>query len=1153
MNRHQTRTRGLLAGSIALSAVAGLAVTASPPSSAAPAGASATGQVSQDRGFSAADFADPRKDSRPSFYWYWTGNVTPEVVDAQMAEMRDKGVYEAVLFPYGGEKMQPAFLTPEWFDIVEHVLRTAQRTGMRIWLFNDSNFPSGKAGGVIANGGKVGDREVQARPELRLKALQRSTRVVEGPATVDPAESSGLSVEGGRLIVDGSLREGAHPIAGGAAWDDYTVTGKAGFTASGVQLMVRSSADGSKGYLVDVDVKGRASVWRLDGETRTQLTTGVPTPGFSPRREQTISVTVTGDQIQPVINKTVQPAAHDATYPTGSAAVSAEFGGVGVEDAVEGLQRVQWADLTVTGADGSELWSQAFEDSEAIGDFGGPLIRLDGAVAASARPAGSTDGEDLVELTPKLEDGSWQVPAGRWQIDTFESVTLVDDTSGYHRGYLNLLDPRATDALLDTVQGEYLRRFGWAMGSVVPGFWDDEPFISSAEPWPFKRLPWSSGLADLIDQAGATPGVAFTAAADELGRTGEEYSGAYWRAVNDAFATNYYQRQAAWMEDHGLKLITNPLLDEEGPQQRMHSTGDLAKNNQYAQVPGTDMITEDYQAGHQTMLVRNAASAAHQSGAERALVEVFGNSGWDVAPDFMRATVGALATRGANSTALHAMWTDEKQVYFAPPFGPVNPYWDAMGDVDAWIGRVMEMGRGESLARTAVIQPQRAAEQTRTTDTEHRLDANLSGAAYALERGQVDFDLLSDGALSGDPHTRYQGRTRLGRLEVGEASYSMLVLPETTVLDLETAQRLQRFVLAGGRLVAVGELPRLEARGRTQALARELDTLFGRAGTGWSRHGLGRVALVPDTETLGDLAAAAGVAAADLSPAAPAVRVIRTEREGEVAFLINNESDQTVTTNATLPVDGVPELWDPRTGTTEVATAYDESGLGRTTVPLDLDPYETLAVVFERGTKASPHLLGDQPAESVTATRHGLDATMVLPEPGTSELTGRDGLRTYRGEVTVTDALTPIALDGPWSVRLDREGESEQTRPLGSWTDLDPRFSGSAVYRTSVDLTDQDLADRRMMLDLGEVHDIAKVSVNGTVLPRALWAPYVVDVTDALRAGGNTIEVRVTNTLLNERGKANQVPPTSGLLGPVSLRPQAVVVAHLERRLPGRP
>lgn len=1136
------RLTGLLVGTVALATSLALGTVPADPAVATQA---ATETSSQARGFDPAAFADPPRDSRPAFYWYWTGDVTPDVVDAQMAEMRDKGVYEAVLFPYGGDKMQPAFFTEAWFDIVEHVLREAQRTGMRIWLFNDSNFPSGKAGGIIANGGKVGDKTYEPSPELRLKALQRSTRVVEGPATIDPAESSGLGVEGGRLVVDAAIREGAHPISSGANWRDYTATGKVTLTASGAQLVVRASEDGSRGYLVDVDVKGKASVWRLDGGSRTRLTTGVNTPGFSPRREQTISVTVSGDRIQPIINKTVQPAAVDATYATGAPAVSAEFGGVGIEDAVEGLQRVQWNDLSVTDPAGAALWSRTFDGSEAIGDFGGPLVRLKNTVAAAARPTGSTDGGDLVELTPNLEDGSWTVPAGRWQVDTFAHTTLVDDTSGYHRGYLDLLDPDATDRLLEVVQGEYLRRFGWAMGSVVPGFWDDEPFISSAEPWPFKRLAWSDGLADLIEEAGGSPGVVFTAASDQLGRTGEQYAGTYWRAVNDAFATNYYQRQAAWMGEHGLQLITNPLLDEEGPQQRMHSTGDLAKNNQYAQVPGTDMITTDYTAGRQTTLVRNAASAAHQSGAERALVEMFGNSGWGVAPEYMHATIGALATRGANFTALHAMWTDEKQVYFAPPFGPASTYWDAMGDVDAWIGRVMEVGRGDSLARTALVQPQRAAEQTRTTDAEHQLDDHFSGAAFALERGQVDFDLVSDGSLSGDPGTRYQARSDDGVLKVGEASYRMLVLPTTPVLDLETARTLKKFVRGGGRVAAVGPLPELEAGGRTAELDRELRSLFGGASSGWTRHGDGHVAVVADADALGGLAASAGVSAAELSPAAPAVRVLRTSRDGDVAFLVNNESDQAVATSATLPVDGVPEIWDPRDGSTEVAATYDEGGRKETTVPLRLDPYETLAIVFERGTRPGAHLVGDQVAESVTRSGKTLEATVLVDEPGTTTLTGTDGQRTYRGEATVTDPLHPIALEGPWTVKLEREGESEQTRPLGSWTTIDPRFSGSATYRTSVDVTAADLAGRRMLLDLGEVRDIAQVTVNGVVLPRAMWRPYVIDATEALRAGANTIEVRVTNTLLNQRGKANQVPPTSGLLGPVSLRPRAVAVAEL--------
>lgn len=1136
---------GRLASVTAAATITALALTiAATPTGTAAAGpgeAASTAQRSE-RGFDPAAFADPPKDSRPSVYWYWTGTVTPEVVDTQMAELRDKGIHEAVLFPYGGPGMKPAYFTEAWFDIVEHVLREAERTGMRIWLFNDSNFPSGKAGGIIANGGTVGDTTYEPSPELRLKALQRSTRVVEGPTTIDPNESSGLSTAEGRLVVEAAIREGAHPLVAGQGWTDYTVSGKVRLTASGAQMVVRSSADGTRGYLVDVDVKGRASVWRLDGEERTKLTTGVPSPGFHPRNEQTITVKVSGDTIAPVINKTVQPVAVDATYAAGAPAVSAEYGGVGVQDAVEGLQRVTWNNLNVTDPAGAELWASTFDFGEDVAAFGGPLVRIDGAVAAAARQVDSNDGADLVELTPELEHGSWTVPAGRWQVDTYGKAILTDDSSGYHRGYLDLLDPVATDRLFEVAQGEYVRRFGWAMGTVVPGFWDDEPFISSAEPWPFKRLPWSASLDALVREAGSTPGVAYTAAFDELGRRGEEYSGAYWRAVNDAFATNYYQRQATWMEDRGLQLITNPLLDEDSPQKRMHSTGDLSKNNQYAQVPGTDMITTDYTPGQQTTLGRNAAAAMHLSGGDRALSEVFGNSGWDVAPEFMHATIGGLATRGVNSFALHALWTDEQQVFFAPPFGPASTFWDAMGDVDAWIGRVSEMARGESLAQTVLLQPQRAAEQTRTSDAEHRLDADLSGTAYALERGQVDFDMVSDGSFSGDPHTRFHAEAQQGELQIGDASYRMVVVPRTPVLDLETVRTLQDFVGTGGHVAVVGPLPTHEARGRDVEMTDALGSLFEGATGGWSRRGAGRVAIVPDVGALEALAEDAGVTAAELSPAVDTVRVLRTGRGNDVAYLVNNESGESVSTEASLPTEGVPEMWDPRTGTTDAFTTYDEAGPGETAVPLELDPYETVAVVFEEGTKVEPHLVGDMVAESVETVRNTIEANLVVRRPGPFDVRGQFHGKTYRGRATVTDTLEPIQLDGPWTLRLEREGETVRPTELGSWTATDPTFSGSGVYQTSLNLGERELVDRKMLLDLGDVRELAQVTVNGTVLPRALWAPYVVDVTEALRPGANTIEVRVTNTLLNRRSKN---PPPSGLLGPVTLRPQAVVEATL--------
>jgi hypothetical protein len=88
-----------------------------------------------------------------------------------------------------------------------------------------------------------------------------------------------------------------------------------------------------------------------------------------------------------------------------------------------------------------------------------------------------------------------------------------------------------------------------------------------------------------------------------------------------------------------------------------------------------------------------------------------------------------------------------------------------------------------------------------------------------------------------------------------------------------------------------------------------------------------------------------------------------------------------------------------------------------------------------------------------------------------------------------------------------------------------------------------DLDGRRVLLDLGEVRDVARVSVNGKELAPLVWAPFVTDVTGLLRPGRNLLAVRVANTLSNERNK----PLPSGLLGPVTLRFKRRVTAVLDR------
>ena len=107
---------------------------------------------------------------------------------------------------------------------------------------------------------------------------------------------------------------------------------------------------------------------------------------------------------------------------------------------------------------------------------------------------------------------------------------------------------------------------------------------------------------------------------------------------------------------------------------------------------------------------------------------------------------------------------------------------------------------------------------------------------------------------------------------------------------------------------------------------------------------------------------------------------------------------------------------------------------------------------------------------------------------------------------------------------------------LQSWTEsADTKyFSGTGIYETTFNLASR-LYDpnKRWVLDLGEMKNIAEVELNGKVVGVDWIAPYEVDITEALRTGKNDLRIKVTNTLINYVTSMDAVPPV-----PEALRPR---------------
>ena len=113
----------------------------------------------------------------------------------------------------------------------------------------------------------------------------------------------------------------------------------------------------------------------------------------------------------------------------------------------------------------------------------------------------------------------------------------------------------------------------------------------------------------------------------------------------------------------------------------------------------------------------------------------------------------------------------------------------------------------------------------------------------------------------------------------------------------------------------------------------------------------------------------------------------------------------------------------------------------------------------------------------------------------------------------------PAELKGPWQVELDSPVDTKRALTLPALVDLAKHaddavkhFSGTASYLHTFQLADP---PSRLLLDLGRVHDLARVVVNGRDLGVLWQAPFTLDIGPALKPGANRIEIAVTNTWHN--------------------------------------
>ena len=319
--------------------------------------------------------------------------------------------------------------------------------------------------------------------------------------------------------------------------------------------------------------------------------------------------------------------------------------------------------------------------------------------------------------------------------------------------------------------------------------------------------------------------------------------------------------------------------------------------------------------------------------------------------------------------------------------------------------------------------------------------------------------------------------------------YRMMVLPDSTTMTVEVLRKLRKLVGDGMTLVGpkpeaapgLTDYPRCDQE--VKALAAELwgacdgktvtEHAVGKGRVVWGitpRELLARAGIKPDFSCAGE------------KPDSFIDWIHRSVAGGEIYFVANRLS-RTQKTTCTFRVGGMrPELWDPVTGTMRELPEFDDKD-GLTSVPLQLDPYESAFVVFQKRSQRNQ-----------------------VKRPNFPEL------------------KTVQEIAGEWQVTFDpRWGGPGQLifEKLDDWItrpeDGIKLYSGTAIHHKTFTFAGGAGNRAPLYLSLGSVKYIARVKLNGKDLGIVWTAPWRVEISAAVMTGTNELEIDVINLWPNRR------------------------------------
>ncbi|PKG21758.1 glycosylhydrolase-like jelly roll fold domain-containing protein [Niallia nealsonii] len=710
------------------------------------------------------------------------------------------------------------------------------------------------------------------------------------------------------------------------------------------------------------------------------------------------------------------------------------------------------------------------------------------------------DTNTLVDISHYMENGViyWDIPEGNWRV-----FTLVETYNGGEastEGYLNPIDPAATQVLIDAVYQPHFEHFSEYFGTTIAGFFTDEPrfgnvkgpdaLIGKTE----MVLPWRSDLLSLLEEKLGEQGKILLPL---LMTNGTEKQSliryVYMDLVSQLYSDNFSGKLASWCDEHGVEYIGHLIEDNNAHGRLGYGAGHFHRAINGQSMSGIDVVLHQLLPGldddyfktftstgwdgefFHYALAKLGSSFGHLDDKKkgRTMCEIYGAYGWSEGLNLMKWMTDHMLVRGVNHFVPHAFDMAPYPDTDCPPHFYAhgnNPQYRHLHQLMNYTNRVAELLSGGIHVASSLILYHAEAEWSGTTML-------FQKPAKELTRNQIDFDIVSIDMLS-------NAEVRENRIHLNQEVFENLIIPHAERLPEEFFKKAEELIAKGMNIIFIDGYPIGSSEDRS---IQESVALF-------EQHDHVQVVSL---SALAKYLRSVGSFEVSLQNESPSLRYYQYRHGNAEVYMFFNESpDVEIENTVLIKQKGYLHQYDALEN-----KLYNCSDEQQNIIPLSLAPQESKVFI-----------VSNQKIKAVNNLKQKKVGKMKI-----------EGI----WKISLATAKEyPV-----FSKNFTLEKLENISKPA-----LYPDFSGTIQYELEFELEYE--TSHNYCLDLGDVYEVAEVFINEEKVGTKIAKPYQFNVTNYVKQGKNVLKVEVTNTLGTKQkdflSQYRALQP-SGLLGEVKL------------------